>query len=280
MVHEGIYRCVNSVITQTYQPLEIILVNDACENELVFENFISTDIKIIKIDLSINSGPATARNIGLKASKGTYIAFLDSDDYWGLDKLKSQVTSIRKYGLDDGILVVSPVTIVRGHEILGYRYPLLKTRDGHKSQYFKGPFLSLGSTAFFSANLFKQVGGQNPKLRIYEDFEWQIRMVRDFNIKFICSDQPNVFIEKSKRTINKSDLKTNFLELFSCIKNKPRTNFYLYRYITAGYYLDIAVSEFNQRNFVSFIFNFSISFLIVPRLTLHLSKFWQRCKSI
>ena len=280
MIHEGLYRCVNSVITQSYQPLEIILVNDACKNELNFENFVSTDIRIIKIDLSVNSGPATARNIGLQASKGAYIAFLDSDDYWGSDKLKSQVKSIQKHDLDDRLLVVTPVTMMRGHEILGYRYPLLKNGNGQKSQYFRGPFLSLGSTAFFSANLFKLIGGQNPKLRIYEDFEWQIRMVRDFNVKFICSDEPNVFIEKSKRTINKIDLKTNFLELISCIKNNQKPSFYLYRYITAGYYLDIAVNELKQRKFLSFIFNFFITFLLVPRLTLHLSKFWRRCKPI
>ena len=90
-IHEYLYRCVNSVICQSYKPFEIILVNDACEHNLKFEKFITTDIKILKHNLSVNSGPAAARNLGLKKSAGNYIAFLDSDDYWSADKLKNQV---------------------------------------------------------------------------------------------------------------------------------------------------------------------------------------------
>ena len=62
-IHKYLYRCINSVISQSYKPIEIILVNDACEDKLQFEKFIPTDIKILKHDVIVNSGPAAARNI-------------------------------------------------------------------------------------------------------------------------------------------------------------------------------------------------------------------------
>lgn len=264
------------MISQSYKPIEIILVNDACEDKLQFEKFIPTDIKILKHDVIVNSGPAAARNIGLQKSKGNYIAFLDSDDYWGTDKLKNQVESIQENGCGDNLIIVSPVTIVRNGKVLGHRFPILGDDKRSRLRLFKGPFLSLGSTALFNKNLIKRVGYQNPKLRIYEDYEWQIRMVCEFDIQFIQSSRADVYIEKSKRTHKKGHLKSNHQELISCIKKHQNFKSHLMRYITAGYFLDLAVSDLNQKSYFSMIFNLIISFLIVPRVSIHISRFWMR----
>ena len=91
-----IEKCINSVINQTYTNIEIIVVDDnSSDNSAgIIESKYDNRIKIIK--LNNNVGAASARNIGIDASTGDLICFLDSDDYWVLDKLEKQVNFIEK----------------------------------------------------------------------------------------------------------------------------------------------------------------------------------------
>jgi teichuronic acid biosynthesis glycosyltransferase TuaG len=89
---EFIIECINSVINQNFQNWEIIFIDDASsdnskEKLTIFKN--SEKIKII--ELKKNKGPSFCRNIGIRQSKGKYIAFLDSDDYWLPNKLERQI---------------------------------------------------------------------------------------------------------------------------------------------------------------------------------------------
>ena len=97
-------RCLNSVLSQTFQEFEAICINDGSTDTSlkILENYQNKDsrIKIINIE---NSGVSIARNIGLKKAVGKYISFVDSDDYIDnnfleklyieIDKNKAQVAS-------------------------------------------------------------------------------------------------------------------------------------------------------------------------------------------
>lgn len=74
-------NCLDSIINQTYQNLEIILVNDGStdNSEKIIEKYAKKDSRI-KIISQKNSGQSTARNAGLKKATGDYIGFVDSDD--------------------------------------------------------------------------------------------------------------------------------------------------------------------------------------------------------
>jgi teichuronic acid biosynthesis glycosyltransferase TuaG len=89
-----IVECVNSVISQTFQNWEMIIVDD-CSNDNsreIISDFSEKDKRIRFIFLEENIGAAAARNIAMKKAKGRYIAFLDSDDLWIKDKLERQIT--------------------------------------------------------------------------------------------------------------------------------------------------------------------------------------------
>lgn len=74
-------KCLDSIISQTYQNLEIILVNDGStdNSEKIINTYAKKDSRIKTITQK-NQGQSSARNAGLKEAKGSYISFVDSDD--------------------------------------------------------------------------------------------------------------------------------------------------------------------------------------------------------
>lgn len=87
---KSIERCINSVLAQTHDKLQIIVSYDPSpDNTLSLLKNYSGKIEIIVNENKSN--PAIARNIALNYAKGNYIAFLDSDDWWEPDKIKIQL---------------------------------------------------------------------------------------------------------------------------------------------------------------------------------------------
>ena len=75
-------RCVNSILSQSYNNIEVILVNDgSSDNSGTICDHFSVDNERIKVIHTQNSGASAARNIGVNAAEGDFIAFADSDDY-------------------------------------------------------------------------------------------------------------------------------------------------------------------------------------------------------
>jgi teichuronic acid biosynthesis glycosyltransferase TuaG len=89
-----ISRTILSVINQTYLNWEMIIVDDySSDNSVhIVNDHMAKDTRIKLIKLPINSGAGVARNAGIKASSGRFIAFLDSDDFWFAHKLDIQIS--------------------------------------------------------------------------------------------------------------------------------------------------------------------------------------------
>jgi teichuronic acid biosynthesis glycosyltransferase TuaG len=91
-----IQKCILSVIKQTYKNFEIIIVDDCSDDNtkrVILDKYSNFDrLKFIGLDQN-SGGPSLPRNIGIEASSGEFICFLDADDFWYSSKLKSQVSS-------------------------------------------------------------------------------------------------------------------------------------------------------------------------------------------
>ena len=90
--------CVNSVIAQSYDKWEMIIVDD-CSSDSSLEKimlFSDIDSRIRIIKLEENHGAAVARNIALEDANGSFIAFLDADDFWAPLKLERQINFMKK----------------------------------------------------------------------------------------------------------------------------------------------------------------------------------------
>ena len=94
-----IKKTINSILKQTYQKFEIIIVND--EPGKLSKDILSSlkkkDKRIKIIHNLKNIGAGRSRNKAIKYAKGTYIAFIDSDDLWKKNKLKTQINIMKKF---------------------------------------------------------------------------------------------------------------------------------------------------------------------------------------
>lgn len=100
-VEKYLRKCVESIKNQTYQNLEIILVDDGSTDfsGLLCNELSETDNRI-KVIHKENGGLSDARNVGMDASSGDYIGFVDSDDYVDEDFYGILVTNLEKYDAD------------------------------------------------------------------------------------------------------------------------------------------------------------------------------------
>ena len=88
----------NSILGQSYQNWESILINDnSSDTSLeIAESFTKLDSRFKIINKTVSGGAARARNEGIKKAKGRFIAFLDSDDIWNPNKLEKQINFMKE----------------------------------------------------------------------------------------------------------------------------------------------------------------------------------------
>jgi glycosyltransferase involved in cell wall biosynthesis len=91
---ESLHRTIQSVLAQTYQPLEVILVDDGSTDNsyMLAKQYESIDVLVLQ---QKNAGAAVARNTGLAVAKGAYIQFLDAGDVLSEAKIAAQVTALK-----------------------------------------------------------------------------------------------------------------------------------------------------------------------------------------
>ena len=122
-VEKYLHQCVDSVLTQSYKNVEIILIDDGSKDGSpeICDNY-SIEDERVKVIHQENQGLSQARNSGIRVASGEYILFLDSDDYWDdKDALKRLVGRIRETNA----------------EVLNYSYKKYMEDTGEKLPYFK-----------------------------------------------------------------------------------------------------------------------------------------------
>ena len=135
-------RAVKSVAQQTARPAEVILVDDASGDGTlpVLQELSQTYAGWVKVlQISENRGAASARNAGWEATSQPYIAFLDADDAWHIEKLRIQYEYMRD----------RPSIAVTGHRCILLRNEMLPSKMSQVSGYIPiTPFRLLFRNAF------------------------------------------------------------------------------------------------------------------------------------
>jgi glycosyltransferase involved in cell wall biosynthesis len=101
----SIRQTLNSVLAQTYQEIEVIVVDDGSSDatSAIVEEFVARDPRFHLIRQS-NAGVGAARNTAIRKARGKYVAPLDADDYWFPGKLEKQVACMEQSGRETGLV--------------------------------------------------------------------------------------------------------------------------------------------------------------------------------
>ena len=98
---KSVLRSIQSVQSQSLTNWELLVVNDQSTDESahIVKDIAKLDPRVMLIDLALNGGVANARNAAIRAAKGRYLCFLDSDDLWLPEKLEQQLTVFQQGAL-------------------------------------------------------------------------------------------------------------------------------------------------------------------------------------
>ena len=162
-----ILEAIESILDQTYNNLEIILINDgSTDNSYPIVKSLS-DRRLVLLNNEINQGISTALNKGIRIAKGDFIARMDADDVSLNNRIQIQLNYLNANPLIDGC-----GAFVRLENGSIWKYPLNSV--GIKNRLFFGSAMA-HPTWFFRANVLKS-SPYNPKFDGLEDWELLIRL--------------------------------------------------------------------------------------------------------
>lgn len=174
-----IVGAVKSILAQTYGHLEVIVVDDGSTDGTLRRLTEITDSRL-RVISQANGGTARARNTALSLARGTYIAFLDSDDRWFPRKVESEVELLR--GAPDVVgIAYSSYYAVDDRGRLLNRAPARKHAGIAFDLLIDGEDFLMPSVCLFDRRIFEQIGYFNPE-SYHEDHEFIMRALRSYPI--------------------------------------------------------------------------------------------------
>jgi len=176
-------RAIDSVISQTLKPFEIIVIDDGSSDGT--KNLIKNNYSDIKLITQKNKGVSAARNIGIIKSRGDWIALLDSDDEWEKTKLELQSQEVLK----------NPQYLICHTNEIWIRDGV-RVNQKKKHQKFGGYIYKKcldicrisPSSAMIKKTLFNEIGFFDENLRLCEDYDLWLRITLKHKVLFI--DKP------------------------------------------------------------------------------------------
>lgn len=185
-------RAIESVLAQTYENLELLVVNDYPEDEILvkeIEILIEgyNDNRIKYIVHSSNQGACKARNTGIIHSKGEYIACLDDDDTWETTKLENQLKGFKS---DKVGMVYSPFYNV--YEDNSKKLMVRGTKSGNLFEDMLWTNCVGGtSMTMIRREVFDVCGMFDERLLSSQDYDMWLRIAKDYDI--VCVNKPLIY---------------------------------------------------------------------------------------
>ena len=198
-------RAIESVCGQTYADIELIVVNDGSDDGTKdYLDRLEADGVCQAINLDTSGGAARARNLGVAASMGELVAFLDDDDVWHRTKIAEQVP------LFAASANIGAVYCAMRMVFDGAKY--VATKPNEKYRGFIGndiftTMLATSSAMMYTRAAFDAVGGFDENLTHWQDVELNIRVGESYAVDFVPRPLVDVFAStaSSARLSNQYD---------------------------------------------------------------------------
>lgn len=193
-------RAIRSALEQSFDDLEVLVVDDASTDNTIETVAGIADPRIRYLRQPFNQDVSAARNRGLRAAQGDFIAFLDSDDEWLPGKLEAQIARFREAPDSVGLVYTGSIT----------RFDDGKERvflPEHRGDVFREILLKnitdAGSASvMIRRNVVRVVGFFDERIPAMEDYDYWIRAARFYEFDFV--DQPLVRYHESARSDRRS----------------------------------------------------------------------------
>ena len=246
-------RAINSVLNQTFNEYEIIVVDDNNEgsryrklNEKLMEDYKDNE-KVIYIKHQQNLNGAAARNTGIKFSKSKYIAFLDDDDEFLEKKLELQINLLEKLDNSWGAVYCGH-SKYRNNKLV---YTFLNSSYGNlkiKLLLKENPFAA-GSTLLIRRSILNELNGFDITFSRHQDWELLMRFFKKYKIAYVNQNLVKININDKMYITNPENLiitKEKFLKKYEKdIKYLPIN---LQKEIYKRHYLEITRSFLKNKN--------------------------------
>jgi glycosyltransferase involved in cell wall biosynthesis len=190
-------RALGSIARQSFSDYEVIVVDDGStdrtDEALAGAASMFPRLQVIRVDR--NRGAAHARNVGVSAAIGTFVAFLDADDEWLPEKLSVQLAAFAAAPPEVGIITTRyRLTYPSGVRQDKPADPMEGSLSESMREFVSGQREIVGvfSTLMFRRDIFRAVGGLDPALACWEDADFFLRVAECTEFGFI----PNVLTIK------------------------------------------------------------------------------------
>lgn len=230
--HENyIEDCLKSIVTQSYDNMQIIVFNDGSKDKtgLIIENFIKENKIEIEYVSKENEGLCKTLNRGLAMAKGKYIATIASDDIWLPNKIQEQVNFLetnRNIGL-----IYSDAYFLKGNTKTDMKYsdykPKLKKifknsiQNINMYEHLLTENLVIALTVMIRKECFDKVGYFDEKLK-YEDYDMWLRISKVYPVAYIDNTLAYYRIHDTNISNNMTFMMTGALQaIFKQTKEEP-----------------------------------------------------------
>lgn len=204
-------RCIDSVLGQTYNNIEHIVVDGASDDntDIVVSKYNDQRLKFIKLD---SNWPLQATmDYAISLCEGEYFTFLDSDDEYLPTKIEKQVALIQSLPEDYGMVYCGMIDINSATgEVVDRHIPSL--RGMVYDEAIGVQHLSGTPTFLFKRPVFEKLGGWRDDIGIISDWELAVRCCRDYKVDFVPEELVRVYVNHGSVRQSDNAYYSNLLE--------------------------------------------------------------------
>ena len=273
-------QAIESALTQTFPPAEVIVVDDGSTDDTV--RVLAGYADRVQVIRHSNCGVAASRNKGAAVSTGEYLAFLDADDIWLPRKLEKQIARFQAEP-DLGLVDCGMVEI---NNAGGLMQEHLDGDDGwvaEKMLLFNGRsvIVGIGSTSLIPRRVFEEIGGFDSRLSTSADWDLACRIALRYRIGFVPEILLHYRIHGTNMHINvramEHDMLIAFDKAFSAANQQLQR---IWRQSYGNLHTVLAGSFFSVGNYRRFATHAAKGLLLTPHnITRYLEyprRWWRR----
>jgi glycosyltransferase involved in cell wall biosynthesis len=249
---EKLQRAIRSVLAQTFEELEILVVNDSIEEDPVLGIIKDCgDPRIRYFRNQLTKGANGARNTGILCSNGVYVAFLDDDDEWLPEKIKLQVEKLERldpelwagcycgYYLSFGGTWITETNLLEGSFL---------------NNYLRGTSsVGASSNLLLRRNALLSIGGFHEGLARYQDVHFVLMYLKHYKLALVREPLSKIYGHNDPRAVTVENATETLIELLrhddEIVREKN------WEYFQAGCFRDLSILFVREGNYQKF-FNY------------------------